>query len=241
MKRFYLLLPLLALVALIFVVGCAEEPADPASIATGGALYDKWWKISDTASEPSGDHPLWSIQSTNERDGSGTWRCKECHAWDYRGSEGAYSSGSHYTGFPNLLAAVSEQSKSDILDHLEGHLAPLGLNEVDIDNLADFLNEGLVDNRKYINYDTKKVIGANLANGEKLYNSTCASCHGDDGRMFLIEETESVSSLANGNPWEILHKIRFGQPGTAMPSGVANGWSTQDAADVLGYAQTLPE
>ncbi len=243
MKRLYLLLPVFFIGLLLFVVGCAEQAADPESIAKGGALYDKWWKISESASEPSGDHPLWSIQSTNTRSGSSTYRCKECHGWDYQGEDGAYSKGSHFTGFPNILAAVEDKSKSQIIKDLESndkHIVPLGLNEADLDNLADFLNEGLVDNRDYINYDTKKVIGANLANGKQLYNKSCAACHGTNGQLILIEDTESVASLANGNPWEILHKIRFGQPGTPMPSGVANGWSTQDAVDVLGYAQTLP-
>ncbi len=50
---------------------------------------------------------------------------------------------------------------------------------------------------------------------------------------------EGVGDPANGNPWETLHKIRFGHPGTAMPSSVKSGWSTQDAVDVLGYSQTL--
>ena len=50
-----------------------------------------------------------------------------------------------------------------------------------------------------------------------------------------------VSAIANDNPWETLHKIRFGHPGSEMPSSVESGWSTQDGADVLGYAQTLPE
>jgi thiosulfate dehydrogenase len=54
------------------------------------------------------------------------------------------------------------------------------------------------------------------------------------------DEPEYVGTLANGNPWEVLHKIRFGNPGTPMPSAVANGWSIQDVVDVLGYAQTLP-
>ncbi|MDK1024073.1 MAG: hypothetical protein QGD92_07565 [Gammaproteobacteria bacterium] len=28
--------------------------------------------------------------------------CKECHAWDYRGVEGAYGSGEHYTGIKGI-------------------------------------------------------------------------------------------------------------------------------------------
>ena len=48
-----------------------------------------------------------------------------------------------------------------------------------------------------------------------------------------------VGTLANGNPWETLHKSRFGHSGSAMPSTIDLGWSVQDAVDVLAYAQTL--
>jgi len=49
-----------------------------------------------------------------------------------------------------------------------------------------------------------------------------------------------VGTLAADNPWEFLHKVRFGQPGTTMPSATELGWSLQDVADVLAHAQTLP-
>jgi hypothetical protein len=43
----------------------------------GGLLYDKWWTVAEV-DQPSGDQPLWATQSTNERSGGDTWRCKEC-------------------------------------------------------------------------------------------------------------------------------------------------------------------
>ena len=33
-----------------------------------------------------------------QEEGSSTWRCKECHGWDYKGKDGAYAKGSHYSG-----------------------------------------------------------------------------------------------------------------------------------------------
>ncbi len=223
-----------------------EEPrASASSIVSGGAMYDKWWTAADGSVEPTEDNPLWSLQSTNTRSGSTSWRCKECHGWDYKGKGGAYSSGSHYTGFSGVYNAYLTKNKAQLLDSLTGgtdyrHDFSSVLSDAALENLVDFLSEGLTNDTKYIDYATKKVVGADLTNGKELFDETCATCHGTDGRMLLIEETEVVSSLANGNPWEILHKIRFGQPGTAMPSGVADGWSIQDAVDVLGYAQTLP-
>ncbi|MDP2935449.1 MAG: hypothetical protein Q8O86_03045, partial [Dehalococcoidia bacterium] len=53
-------------------------------------------------------------------------------------------------------------------------------------------------------------------------------------------EPEFVGTIAVDNPWELLHKVRSGQPGAAMPSAIESGWQTQDAVDVLAHAQSLP-
>ena len=83
-----------------------ENPPDPLVLAHAGRLYDKWW-VEAGIEEPTDDNPLWSLQSFNTRSGSDTWRCNECHGWDYRGQGGAYSSGSHFTGFPSIYGALS--------------------------------------------------------------------------------------------------------------------------------------
>jgi mono/diheme cytochrome c family protein len=75
------------------------------ALSGGGILYDMWWAVTG-ADEPTGDHPLWATQNTNTRTGPDTWRCKECHGWDYRGADGAYGSGSHFTGFVGVLARL---------------------------------------------------------------------------------------------------------------------------------------
>lgn len=224
-----------------------EEPkASTSSIVSGGAMYDKWWIAAEGAVEPTEDNPLWSLQSTNTRSGSTSWRCKECHGWDYKGKGGAYSSGSHYTGFPGTYDAYLTKNKAQLLDALTGgtdyrHDFSSVLSDAALDNMVDFLSEGLVNDTKYIDYATKKVIGADLTNGKELFDGTCAACHGSNGRMLKFDDVKVVGTLANDNPWETLHKIRFGHPGTPMPRTLELGWSTQDAVDVLGYAQTLPE
>ncbi len=223
----------------------APEPkATSASIVKGGLMYDKWWKAAEGATEPTEDHALWALQDTNTRSGADTWRCKECHGWDYQGKDGAYSSGSHFTGFPNIYN--NAKTKAELLAALTGGVNPEHdfspvLSDAALGDLANFLNEGTVDNTQYIDYATKKTIGANLKNGEELFTSACVACHGANGKQIDFHDGEGVRGVALDNPQETLHKIRFGQPGTAMPSGVASGWSTQDAVDVLGYSQTLPE
>ena len=53
------------------------------------------------------------------------------------------------------------------------------------------------------------------------------------------EKPEYIGTIANDNPWEFLHKARFGQPGIPMISLIT--LPMQDVADILAYAQTLPQ
>ena len=46
--------------------------------------------------EPKGTHPAYP-KAGKQKD-STTWRCKECHGWDYKGLDGAYAKGSHFSG-----------------------------------------------------------------------------------------------------------------------------------------------
>lgn len=231
----------------------AETPAEVTPLPTlstdyigGGVLYDDWMKALGV-DVPEGDQELWKTQTTNTRTGKDTYRCKECHGWDYKGVDGAYGSGSHQTGFKGVLAA-SSMSEEDLLAWLDGtknadHDYSLFLQDVEIKMLVDFLKEGVSDTfAQYVNTD-KTVIGADTEHGKVLFNGLCKVCHAEDGKMLNFgdeSEPEFVGTIAKDNPWEFWHKITFGQPGTQMPSALNNGWSAQDIADVLAYAQTLP-
>lgn len=52
------------------------------------------------------------------------------------------------------------------------------------------------------------------------------------------ETPEYVGTVTQKNPWELLHKTRFGRPGIAMIALVT--LPLDDLADLLGYSQTLP-
>jgi thiosulfate dehydrogenase len=219
--------------------------ASASSLAAGGRLYDKWWKEDAGATEPTADQALWALQTTNTRSGSTTSRCKECHGWDYKGPGGAYGSGSHYTGFTGVYRAGATLSEDGLIAVLSGatdyrHDFSGELSESAMEDLAGFLKYGLINDTEYINYSTKAAINANTANGQTLYEQTCSVCHGADGRLLLFGGEDGVGDIADGNPWEFIHKVRAGQPGTAMPSAIEAGWSIQDVVDVLGYSQTLP-
>lgn len=213
---------------------------DATSLATGGQLYDKWWKVADGATEPTTDQALMSTQTTNTRTGADSWRCKECHGWDYQGVDGAYGSGSHMSGFSGVYDAVSlgvEEVKSILSGGSNADHDFSGVIDDDsLTTLAEFIsNGGVIDISVHIDLETKEVIDGDSANGKILYEATCVICHGSDGAAI----GEALGELANGNPWETLHKIRFGQPASAMPSAVDSGWTLKEALDVLAYAQTL--
>jgi thiosulfate dehydrogenase len=215
------------------------------SVPDGGKLYDKWWTTAEVA-EPTGDQPLWGTQDTNTREGKDTWRCKECHGWDYMGADGAYGSGSHFTGFTGVFDA-SGMSDGELLAWLNGSTNAdhdfSAMGDDALGSMVTFLQEGLVDMRDSVDYAAKAPVGGDTANGQALFEGTCAACHGADGRTINFhdpEEPEFVGNIAVDNPWEFIHKVRSGQPGTPMPSSIANGWSMQDVVDVLAYSQTLP-
>ncbi len=238
----------IALMLTLIVIGSAcsstPEPGDPASIARGGALYDRWWTVADGASEPTVDQALWATQSSNARSGSDTWRCKECHGWDYQGATGAYATGSHYTGFAGVLDAGGHHSASELIAILKGgnnadHDFSTVLSDGNLEDLANFLNEGLTDETNYVNYDTRKVIAADPAIGRSLFVESCSTCHGADGRKIDLGDGEGIGDIANENPWEVLHKIRFGHPGAPMPRAVQLGRTVGQTVDILGYVQSL--
>jgi thiosulfate dehydrogenase len=225
-----------------------EAPSEPelaGDIVRGGAMYDKWWVVIE-ADSPTGDHPLWATQSTNERSGTDSWRCKECHGWDYKGADGAYGSGSHYTGFPGVFS-LSGTSASEILEMMKGSTNPDHdfsgvMSEQDMIDMSLFISQGLIDTADYVGAE-KAAIG-DAAAGEGDFDEVCSLCHGPEGvaiNFHGVDDPEFVRTIAVDNPWEFLHKVRFGQPGWPMPSAITNEWSDAQVADVLAYSQTLPE
>lgn len=209
-----------------------------ADMVRGGLLYDKWWKINGE-NEPIAIYPGYP-ESIGSQTGSTTWRCKECHGWDYKGNDGAYQSGSsHYSGINGLYYAINK-SADEIYDAISRKNLPL--SEQDIWDLTRFVKEGLVDMNKYIIFTgtLRSSATGDVENGRSLYEGVggCLNCHGEDGNKI---SSISVGTVTNDNPWEGLHKIRFGQPGTKMPSAINKELLLQEQIDILTYAQTLPK
>lgn len=203
-----------------------------ASIVRGGQLYDKWWKVVK-GTEPSGTHAAYPADAAKE--GSSTWRCKECHGWDYIGPDGRYSSGSHYTG----IKGISDMAGGDVAAvaaAIRGGPHGFGADLLDdqaINDLAMFVSQGQFDIDSYIS-DGKST--GDAAVGEPIYQTVCAGCHGADGAK--ITDMPPLGEIS-GNPQESMHKIMFGQPDESMPALYVFG--PQVAADITAYMHTLPQ
>ena len=224
------------------LVSVDESKLATADAVRGGLLYDKWWTVNG-ATEPTGNHPLYP--AAGQKSGADTWRCKECHGWDNKGKDGAYSSGSHFTGLNGVYEARNRNSA-----HIFGKITKhnLALSEQDIWDLSKFIKEALVEMDKYIDFTgaKKKSATGDATLGKALFENTgtgggqCIMCHGADGTAIKFDGgTLAIGDVANDNPWEILHKIRIGHPGSSMPSAVKNGLSITDQINILTHAQTL--
>lgn len=219
------------------VLGASASFAqDQGSIARGGRLYDKWYK-EIKASTPEQSHALYPAANEKYASNAGAnWRCKECHGWDGKGADGAYATGSHATGIkgingmagadPSAIVAVLTDTAHGFGDKMSAD---------DLNDLANFVAYGQIDMDQYIDFASKTPKG-DAANGEQVFNTVCANCHGADGK--LPSDMPPLGSLM-GNPWEVMHKILNGQPNEKMPA--LRAIDHQVATDLLAYIATLPQ
>jgi thiosulfate dehydrogenase len=109
-------------------------------------------------------------------------------------------------------------------------------------DLVKFLHQGQAAIEPVI--DGQGQAKGNTKQGKILYNANCSSCHGVDGNELDFKSSkegiQGVGWLANDNPQESIHKIRWGHPGSDMPSMIADkNLSEKDAIDILTYSQML--
>ena len=205
----------------------------------GGQLYDNWAKVLFKKA-PEQTHPAYP--KAGKQKGAGTWRCKECHGWDYRGVDGAYGSGSHYSGVKGIRDHVGgsvAKIEKIIRDDTHRYTSDMIPDEA-VTSLALFVSRGQVDMPQYIDYATKTARG-DATRGARFYQAICSVCHGFYGKTINIktaENPEFIGTVAQENPQETMHKARNGQPGVPMVAlGVLD---IQDIVDIIAYAQTLP-
>lgn len=222
-----------------FIFGAPSEPTEAWTLTRGGRLYDNWYATQDLDA-PEDTHPLWP--SSNERTGAVTTRCKSCHGWDYRGADGKYGTGSYQTGIGGVMGYAGSAVDLGALLRADAHgFTDAMIPDEQVGYLAAFLAKGLLDMNAVIDFTTGDVKG-DPARGASIFQTTCAACHGYDGRALDwgdADEPGYVGTEANANPWEVLHKIRNGHPGVEMIG--LSAFPLQDAVDVLSYTRTLPE
>jgi thiosulfate dehydrogenase len=213
-------------------------------IARGGQLYDNWMAVLD-AETPEGSNPAYP--KIGKREGRATWRCKECHGWDYLGEDGAYGRGGRYTGVKGVRRVAGmavEKVEELITDETHGYVNDT-MPPAAVRALALFLSKGQIGMDQYIDRFTKKARG-DPRRGASFFQTVCAICHGFDGSQMASKSETALAAfgdrgylgtIASDNPYESLHKIRNGQPGVGMVA--LRILTTQDQVDVLAYMQTL--
>lgn len=228
----------LSFAAAILMAATYAAPAISAetesSIARGGRLYDKWFG-ENKAAKPEADHPAYPKSGKYKK--SSSWRCKECHGWDYSGKDGAYATGGHATGIKGIRGAAGKDPAAIaavLRNKIHGYTDAM-LSAKDAADLSLFVSKGQIDYGKYM--DGKKPKGDG-AKGAAYFNTLCAGCHGVDGKKITTNNAPPLGSVA-GNVPEMMHKILNGQPGEAMPA--LRAFDPQVAADIAVHLQTLPQ
>ncbi|MDP7548820.1 MAG: hypothetical protein QGF20_16150, partial [Alphaproteobacteria bacterium] len=124
------------------------------AMARGGQLYDNWMAVLE-ADAPKLTHPAYP--AAGKKKGASTWRCKECHGWDYRGVDGTYAKGSHFTGIKGVRAMVGMEPEKihKIIMNKTHALNAQMMPHSAIEKLALFLSQGQVDTERYIDRSSK--------------------------------------------------------------------------------------
>lgn len=224
----------IALVALAAFSSVQAE--EESTIAFGGLLYDNWPELT-RGKPPSGTHPAYPEVGTNK--GRATWRCKECHGWDYMGKDGGYGPGSSsYTGIKGIRALDGAPAERvlEILKDATHAFPPDTLTDDELHALALFVAKGQIDMTRAFDTATRKATG-DADKGAGYFNTVCAKCHGTDGTQPKDME-ETLGALAARVPGEVLHKIRNGDPAPEMPA--LRAFPDQIGIDILAHIQTLP-
>lgn len=225
-----------------FIHGAPEKPSEPWTLAAGGRIYDNWWDALDRE-KPESTNPAFPVSVNKEQTGSGTWRCKACHGWDYLGKDGIYSKGSNFTGIKGINGAIGKpvEEIAKVLRDANHPYTTEMITDEEMQRVAAFVSRGQVDMRSFINYETRTVNAGDKELGRGIFQTTCAACHGFDGRLIDWGEDGAhnyVGTEAVEVPDEVMHKILSAHTGVQMIN--LRAFPLSYAIDVLAYAATLP-
>ena len=201
----------------------ADPMSQDASIARGARLYENWAHESREREEVL-PHPAFTTKDVRV-DAADTWRCVECHGWDYKGNHGFPAILNRQGGKPAEIVALLKAAPH----RFEGMM-----NESDFADLANFVTRGQVDMAPLI--DSARRLGTGATAFENIFATTCANCHGlDGGRQRGIRQ---LGETARQQPSKVLHVVLNGHAGGNMPA--LRSFGTSMAVGMLAYARTLP-
>jgi thiosulfate dehydrogenase len=222
-----------------YIFGRPDSPSESWMLAYGGRLYDMWWGVL-FQEPPETTHPAYP--ESGQQSGAMTWRCVECHGWDYRGKDGAYAAGPHATGIKGVdgMAGAEPAAIAKIIRGPAHGYTPEMVPDEALAALALFVSKGVFSMAPFIDTDSRAVRG-DRERGRHVYQNVCAICHDFDGLAWIAGEEEGLNSLAatsQANPWRAMHKIMNGQTYADMPA--LRVFGPEVVRDVLSYTQTLP-
>ncbi|WP_296492542.1 c-type cytochrome [Rhodoferax sp.] len=206
-----------------------------ASIANGGRLYDDW-QVHTGGQRQALPHPAYPPKAYYASAASETWRCKECHGWDYKGNQGQYASGNHATGIKGIRAMAGAEPVK-MMEYLRSssHLFGAVLKHRDLQDLANFVSYGQIDMDSLIDARSGQSRG-DATQGAAHYRSMCAGCHGLEGRFVAKRH---VGRISREDPWHAAHNMLNGHPDDTMPA--LREVDPKVISDILAHMQTLQE
>lgn len=213
----------------------ATEGGEMLAVARGARLYDNWARETKDVF-PEKAHPLYPADRIYADRPWMNWRCVECHGWDYKGKDGVFGSGPHFTGIKGIndMAGADPAKVLEVLKS-KPHGYDTVLDADELHDLAMFVSKGQVDMDLYVDREAKKAKG-DPTKRQAYYQTICANCHGTDG--LKLRSMPPFGMVAKDDPWQALHKILNGHPGDKMPA--LRVLEPQVLVDILAHIQTLP-
>lgn len=213
--------------------------SEPYLLSWGGRLYDDWSLVVNIR-PPKTIHP--SYPATGSQKGAATWRCKECHGWDYLGKAGRFATGEHATGIRGIQAWRGRDPADVValLRNANHGYTPEMISDAAAHALGLFVSKGQVEMSLFI--DEKGKAKGDPERGKAFFQTICAFCHGMDGKKINFgteKKPEYLGDAARDNPWEVIHKMRHGEPGKEMIS--LRMLPELEPANILAFEQSLPE
>lgn len=131
---------------------------------------------------------------------------------------------------PNLLEIFTDAQIWDIVKFLK-------VEALDVTKLYDATYEGT--------YPTGKATYTNIGKdgdavkGLTFYKANCESCHGADGNAIQMENM-GVGKFTRSKPYEVQHKVKFGQLGSTMKPTAITATEMKDLYKALADTEKFP-